>query len=213
MKKPGGKIFFAGILFIAASIQGCRKDDTTAPIVHVNGPNPMTLVLGETYTEYGATATDNADGTVSVTITGAVNTKRMDTYALTYSATDGAGNTSAALRIVYVVLRRQNYLWPHYQAIDSCTTNTSIGIATYMGSVAQGGSPDTVIITNFGNTLENCIAVVNGETISIPNQNVGQLANVSGSGLMNATADTLTINYSATVASITNGFNLRLIKR
>ncbi len=44
--------------------------DTTAPVITVNGSNPVNLTVGDSYTDAGATATDNIDGTVSVTSSG-----------------------------------------------------------------------------------------------------------------------------------------------
>ena len=82
--------------------------DTTAPIITLNGTTPITLKLGvDTYTELGATVTDNDsnyNGTVSST--GAVDTVTAGNYTITYSAPDdAAGNTPAnATRAVAVVL-------------------------------------------------------------------------------------------------------------
>jgi surface protein len=77
--------------------------DTTPPVISLNGDNPMTVIVGNTYVEPGATATDDVDGDVSVTITGTVDTNTADSYTLTYSATDNAGNPAIATRTVNVV--------------------------------------------------------------------------------------------------------------
>jgi len=45
--------------------------DTTAPVITVVGPNPVTVASGTTYTDAGATAVDNIDGAVAVVTTGA----------------------------------------------------------------------------------------------------------------------------------------------
>ena len=50
--------------------------DSKAPIITLNGSNPMTVECGTGYVEPGATATDACDGgTLTVTITGTVLTK------------------------------------------------------------------------------------------------------------------------------------------
>jgi len=77
--------------------------DNTAPVLVINGSNPLSLEVGETYTEAGATATDNVDGPVAVTVSGTVDTGTPDTYPLTYSASDAAGNIVTVTRIVTVV--------------------------------------------------------------------------------------------------------------
>src|SRR3989344_238405 len=48
--------------------------DTTAPVITILGDNPVTVFLGSTYIDAGATAQDNIDGAVSVETTNAVNT-------------------------------------------------------------------------------------------------------------------------------------------
>jgi hypothetical protein len=48
--------------------------DTTAPVITLIGASTINLNVGDTYTEQGATATDNYDGdiTANIVITGAV---------------------------------------------------------------------------------------------------------------------------------------------
>ena len=72
--------------------------DTIAPVITVTGDNPATVILGATYVDSGATA----DGGETVTTTGTVDTNKVGSYTLTYSATDAAGNTGTATRTVNV---------------------------------------------------------------------------------------------------------------
>jgi hypothetical protein len=76
--------------------------DITAPVISLNGASTITQTTGQTFTDPGATATDNVDDSVSVTTTGSVNTAAAGTYTLTYSATDAAGNTSSVTRTVVI---------------------------------------------------------------------------------------------------------------
>ncbi|MDO1502255.1 DUF5011 domain-containing protein [Winogradskyella maritima] len=78
--------------------------DTTAPVITLNGPSSITLDLGQTYNEQGATATDNVDGnlTSSIVTTGTVDTNTAGTYTLTYSVSDAAGNNTSITRTVTV---------------------------------------------------------------------------------------------------------------
>jgi hypothetical protein len=76
--------------------------DTLAPLVTLNGGNPIYVGLGGTFTNPGATAADLCMGVVPVTISGSVNTGSVGTYTLTYTATDGNGNTNTAARTVIV---------------------------------------------------------------------------------------------------------------
>jgi hypothetical protein len=77
--------------------------DTKAPVITVLGDNPLTLPVGATFEDPGATALDAVDGSVAVSATGSVNTAVPGSYTITYSATDAAGNTATATRTVNVV--------------------------------------------------------------------------------------------------------------
>lgn len=67
-------------------------NDVTAPVITLNGSAAITLTVGDSYTDQGATATDNIDGTYSVTGIGSVDTSSAGVYTITYDATDLAGN-------------------------------------------------------------------------------------------------------------------------
>jgi hypothetical protein len=67
--------------------------DKTAPVISLNGVSPTNLIVGDSFTDQGAVATDNIDGTDSVTVGGdVVDTSTIGTYHLTYDAVDAAGN-------------------------------------------------------------------------------------------------------------------------
>ena len=79
--------------------------DTTPPVVTINGTSPVTVECGGTYTDAGATATDSVDGSVAVTTDNPVNPAVVNTYTVTYTARDSAGNPGTATRTVNVVDR------------------------------------------------------------------------------------------------------------
>jgi len=79
--------------------------DTTAPVITLQGEQNITLEHGATYTELGASAMDDVDGNVSVTISGSVDSSTIGEYTLTYSATDIAGNTASIQRSVHVIAK------------------------------------------------------------------------------------------------------------
>ncbi|SFV53541.1 hypothetical protein MNB_SV-8-1453 [hydrothermal vent metagenome] len=69
--------------------------DTTAPVITLTGNAAVNLLVGATYTEEGATCTDNYDANCNVTIGGdTVDTSTVGTYTVTYDANDTAGNTA-----------------------------------------------------------------------------------------------------------------------
>ncbi len=78
--------------------------DATPPVVTVTSLASITLDVGGTYNEVGATATDNLDDNVpKPTTTDTVDTGTIGAYTITYRATDHAGNTGRAKRTVIVL--------------------------------------------------------------------------------------------------------------
>lgn len=76
--------------------------DATAPIITLNNSPVIYLEKGDIYGDTGAKAYDNADGSVTVTTKGTVDTQTVGLYIVTYTATDTQGNTSSATRRVVV---------------------------------------------------------------------------------------------------------------
>ena len=80
--------------------------DDIPPVITLNGDSTITLDAGSgPYTDPGATAIDNSDPDVPVTIiddANAVDTTTAGTYTVTYTATDPSGNSSTATRTVIV---------------------------------------------------------------------------------------------------------------
>lgn len=77
--------------------------DDQVPVITLGGDANVTHEAASTYTDAGATWTDNVDGTGSLTATGTVNGSVPGTYLLTYSKTDAAGNAAATLTRTVVV--------------------------------------------------------------------------------------------------------------
>jgi PKD repeat protein len=78
--------------------------DQTKPVLTLNGKDTVYVEVFGTYTEDGATATDNRDGnlTNAIVIYGSVNTNVTGTYILKYLVNDGSGNSSTKNRVVIV---------------------------------------------------------------------------------------------------------------
>jgi|GEM_PF-2271242 len=76
-------------------------EDTTAPVVTIDGPNPVYVLQNTVFTTPSATAVDACEGSLPVTVSGSVNTEVAGTYTLTYSARDSGNRTgTAALTVV-----------------------------------------------------------------------------------------------------------------
>lgn len=79
-------------------------EDTTAPVITLNGPSAVTMECGGDYVDAGASAEDDWDGPVEVTVSGTVNTTVPGVYYISYSAVDSEGNeTVPRVRTVTVV--------------------------------------------------------------------------------------------------------------
>tara|TARA_R110002111_G_scaffold296_1_gene2761 strand:- start:15459 stop:20003 length:4545 start_codon:yes stop_codon:yes gene_type:complete len=71
--------------------------DETAPIITLLGDNVIELNVGDTYQEFGATATDDVDGDITDTIiidASAVDTSIAGNYTVTYNVSDTADNAA-----------------------------------------------------------------------------------------------------------------------
>lgn len=91
---------------VATATRNVNVADTTAPVITLNGNNPLAIETNTTsYTELGATATDNVDGdlTSNIIISGLVDTNTLGTYFVNYTVSDSAGNTATVTREVDVV--------------------------------------------------------------------------------------------------------------
>ncbi len=98
------------------TVKVLAEADTTPPIITLNGDNPMTITQGETYTEPGATCTDNVDTNCTVTIAGTVDTNTPGTYTITYNAQDSSGNhAEEKTRTVKVIAEEEMTLSPIYR--------------------------------------------------------------------------------------------------
>jgi len=79
--------------------------DTVAPVITLNGANPMQVGFGTVFTDPGATASDGCAGnlTSAIVVTGSVDTNTVGFYALTYSVSDPSGHSDTKVRTVQVL--------------------------------------------------------------------------------------------------------------
>lgn len=188
------------LLLLAA---GCKKDDVTAPVVTLVGANPLSVNLGGTFTDPGATATDDVDGDLSgaIVATGTVNTAAAGTYTRTYTATDAAGNAGTATRTVNVVMSRDAALG-NYTTTTTCTTYPQNTVATTT-TFQAGSSADKFVINMFYYNGGTLTCTLSGNTATV---DAGQAPNpigdtVTGSGTFSANGKSITMNYTFTPGS------------
>jgi len=81
--------------------------DTTAPVITLVGLSEIIVKLGTSYTDAGATATDNVDGdlTTSIVTVNPVNINTTGIYTITYNVSDAEGNAATEVtRTVRVMI-------------------------------------------------------------------------------------------------------------
>jgi hypothetical protein len=79
--------------------------DQTVPVLALNGANPLSVNWGGAFTDPGASFTDNVDGSKMVTSLDTVDTSKLGSTTLTYSAVDAGGNAAVNVtRTVTVTL-------------------------------------------------------------------------------------------------------------
>ncbi|MEI7462795.1 MAG: immunoglobulin-like domain-containing protein, partial [Candidatus Taylorbacteria bacterium] len=103
--------FSSPVTYTVTAADGSTKDytvsvivlhETTPPVITLSGLNSISITVGSSFTDPGATALDNVDGVTAVVVSGTVNTNTVGTYTITYTATDVAGNTATSTRTVIV---------------------------------------------------------------------------------------------------------------
>lgn len=132
--------------------------DTEAPIITLNGASTIDLDVGDTYTELGATATDNVDGDITGNIVvggDTVDTNSVGTYTVTYNVSDTAGN--AATEVTRTVNVNADSTPPIITLIGASTINLNVGDAyNELGATANdnldGNISANIVITGMVNT-------------------------------------------------------------
>lgn len=109
--------------------------DTLAPVITLNGANPLYDELGGTFTDPGATASDTCAGTVPVSVSGMVNTDAVGTNMLFYTASDGNGNSATNTRTVIVRdTTPPTIVWTFTNVVLAVGTNTGTTMPDVTGT-------------------------------------------------------------------------------
>ena len=177
-----------------------QKDDETCtytPTIAITGATSMDVTLGTTYTDAGATATNNDGSSVTVTTDlSQVNTAAVGSFTVTYTATNEHG-TATATRTVNVVISQDNWLGSP-TLTDDC--NAALFPVNGSPTITAGVSTSDIIIDPMFNLAGGTAnATVNGTDITIPQQTinitVGDII-FSGAGSMNVNGTQFTVVYN-----------------
>lgn len=93
------------LILIIAIGNSCIEEDTTPPVLTLNGELFVQLDQNGVYTEEGATASDDTDGDITdrIVISNGLETADPGNYKIVYTVTDMAGNTTIKKRTVEVI--------------------------------------------------------------------------------------------------------------
>ena len=122
-----------------------RVNDAFGPVITLDGNALVGVALNASYTDAGATATDNVDPSVTVISSGTVDNSVAGTYTITYSATDVAGNAAATKRRTVIVYD------PAAGFVSRFTSVTVPGNYTTPGTwdVSGGSGNSMILVGNF----------------------------------------------------------------
>ena len=109
--------------------------DTLPPSISLNSTNPSYVQLGNPYVEPGANAYDLCAGAVPVAISGTVNVSAVGANTVTYTASDGSGNTNTATRTVMVVdTAPPTIVWSFTNLMLAANSNCTAAMPDVTGS-------------------------------------------------------------------------------
>ena len=144
--------------------------DTTVPVITLTGEPTVTTEVGATYTEQGATATDNYDPALTVVVGGdTVDTSIVGTYTVTYNVSDSNGNAAVQVtRIVSVV----DTTVPLITLTGEPTVTTEVG-ATYtdQGATATDNYDPALTVVVGGDTVDTSIVGTYTVTYNVSDSN------------------------------------------
>lgn len=106
--------------------------DTTAPVIILSGSPTVNLLVGDTYTEEGATALDDVDGDISANIViggDVVDTSTPGTYIVTYNVSDNAGNPADEVTRTVIVAEPVDSTPPAVTEVSIASDNTNPAFA------------------------------------------------------------------------------------
>lgn len=133
-------------------------NDLEAPVITLTGPATLDVDLNGTYTEQGATWTDNVDGSGAANVSGAVDTSTLGDYVISYDYTDVAGNVATT------VTRTVSVVDPDVEIPVITLTGSDTLVVNYGDAYVELGATWTDDIDGTGN-VSNITGAVDVNTI------------------------------------------------
>ena len=159
----GGTITVVAGSTTSTSTTSSSTADTTAPTITLVGSSTINLTVGDTFTDPGATATDDVDGdlTSSIVVDGTVDSSNTETYTLTYSVSDAASNLASATRYVIVSAVASNSGNISFVNGTCQCPNATVGDTAVIGGVTYTAVDNNSIAGQIANSNVNlCTTLV-----------------------------------------------------
>ena len=137
-------------------VQTAVTPDTTPPTLSLTGNTSVTISVGTTYNDEGATCEDAVDGTIIPTVvSNTVDTTQTGTYAVTYSCTDAANNPAIQVTRTVTVEAAPDTTPPTLSLTGNTSVTISVG-TTYNdeGATCEDAVDGTIIPTVVSNTVD-----------------------------------------------------------
>ncbi|NBT48599.1 MAG: DUF5011 domain-containing protein, partial [Actinobacteria bacterium] len=125
--------------------------DFDPPLITLIGADPLEIYKGATFTDPGATVTDNVDAVRTITGSGTVDASTVGIYTLTYTTTDAAGNLALPVtRTVNVV----SVPSPGQYQLDITNLTPELGSVTGAGLYSSGSTATLTAYPNPGYVID-----------------------------------------------------------
>ena len=179
---------------------GQEEVDTTIPVITLTGDATVDIEVGSTYTDEGATASDNYDGdiTSSIAIVNPVDTDVVGQYIVTYNVSDT--NSNAAVEVTRTVNVVDTTI-PVITLTGDATVDIEVG-STYTDEGATASD-------NYDGDITSSIAIVNPVDTDVVGQYIVTY-NVSDTNSNAAVEVTRTVNVVDTKLTVDDNYEIKL---
>lgn len=180
-------------------VEEAAAADTTPPVITLVGDNPVNITVGDTYTDAGATASDDVDGDITANIVvggDIVDVNNAAQYIITYNVSDAAGNAAAEVTRTVNVNDPVDTTPPDITLIGDAVVELNVGDTYNEEGATATDNVDGDISANI---------VIGGDTVDT--NTAGQYIvtyNVSDAAMNAATEVTRTVNVNEEVEPCAN---------
>ena len=124
--------------------------DTTKPVISLVGNATVTITVGDSYNDAGATASDNKDGdiTSNIVTVNPVDTNTAGTYTVTYNVSDAAGNAATEVTRTVTVQEAPDTTKPVISLVGNATVTITVGDSYNDAGATASDNKDGDITSN-----------------------------------------------------------------